>query len=180
MSIEIISNPLETERLKLKPVNLEDAEFIYDLYNQPKFLQFIGDRKIRSVQDAARYIIEKFRPQIESLGYGNYVVIRKEDGTKLGSVGVFTRDGLNVQDIGFAVLPQFEGFGYATEAAMKVLEVIHAKFGVSKVSGITALDNYASEKVLGKLGLEYIKLVRLPGEEEDLKYFEGLVQHCIQ
>lgn len=180
MSIEIISNSLETERLNLKPVDLEDAGFIYDLYNQPRFLQFIGDRKIRSVQDATRYIIEKFRPQIESLGYGNYVIIRKEDGAKLGSVGVFTRDGLDVQDVGFALLPQFEGFGYATEAARKLLEVIYAQFGVSKVSGITALDNYASQKVLEKLGLEYIKLVRLPGEEEDLKYFEGLVQHCIQ
>ncbi|AYO56738.1 GNAT family N-acetyltransferase [Chryseobacterium sp. 6424] len=180
MSIEIISNSLETERLNLKLVDIEDAGFIYDLYNQPRFLQFIGDRKIRSVQDAARYIIEKFRPQIESLGYGNYVVIRKEDGTKLGSVGVFTRDGLNVQDIGFAVLPQFEGFGYFTEAAMKVLEVIHAQFGVSKVSGITALDHYALQNVLQKLGLKYIKLIRLSGEDEDLMYFEGLVQHCIQ
>ena len=97
---------IETDRLLLIPVSLEDADFICKLYNSENFIEFIGDKNIRSVDDARDYIQKRFLPQIEKLGFGNYIIIRNEDREKIGSVGVFERDGLDVHDIGFSFLPE--------------------------------------------------------------------------
>lgn len=162
----------ETERLRLQPVSTGDAELIFRLYNEPEFIKFIGDKNIRSVAEAEKYIIEKFQPHIEEFGFGNYVIIRKNDGKKLGTVGVFGREGLDVHDIGFALLPEFEGVGYAFEAAKKILDAAFSEFGLKKISAITTHENFRSQKLIKKLGLKFVKTVRLPGDNEELRYFE--------
>ena len=161
-----------TERLILKPVSVVDAEFIYQLYNSPRFIEFIGDKNIRSVADAEKYIKNRFLPQIEKLGYGNYVITQKDDGTKLGSVGIFERDGLDVQDIGFSFLPEYEGKGFGFEAASALMEIAFKEFGVKKLSAITTDANISSQKLIEKLGLKFKKTVRLPDDEECLRYYE--------
>ena len=163
---------LETDRLWLKPVSTSNAAFVLEMYNSPKFIQFIGDRNIRTVEDAENYITEKFLPQWEKLGYGNFVIERKEDGKTIGAVGIFQREGLDVGDIGFSFLPQFQGKGYGFEAASKLLEKAFADFGLTKVSAITTEENEVSRKLILKLGLKYFKKIRLPEEQVDLLYFE--------
>lgn len=163
----------ETERLTLTPVSTDDAELIFRLYNEPKFIEFIGDKNIRSVEDAERYIKEKFHPHIEQFGFGNYVIIRKNDGMKLGTVGIFGREGLEVHDIGFALLPEFENGGYAFEAAQKLFEAAFSEFGLKKISAITTRGNLKSQKLIAKLGMKFVKNVRLPGDGEELRYFES-------
>ncbi|WP_415324842.1 GNAT family N-acetyltransferase [Chryseobacterium sp. MMS23-Vi53] len=125
----------ETERLILRPMSLEDGEFILDLYNRPKFIQFIGDRNLKTVSDAENYIKNRFLPQFEKLGYGNYLVVTKEGNHKIGGVGIFEREGLNVVDIGFSLLDEFEGKGYAFEAAIKVKSIGMDDFGLKKDFG---------------------------------------------
>lgn len=154
------------------PVSVKDADFIFQLYNSEKFIEFIGDKNIRSVEDAVDYIEKRFLPQIEKLGYGNYVITRREDGQKLGSVGVFERDGLDIHDIGFSFLPEYEGKGYGFEAAAALLEVTFNEFGLQKISAITTHGNISSQKLIEKLGLKYIKTVRLPNDDEELRYYE--------
>ncbi len=100
---------LETERILLQPMRIEDADLIFKLYNSPHFLKYIGDRKITSVAGAENYIREKFLPQYARLGYGNFVVKLKFTGEKIGGVGIFEREGLEVQDIGFSFLPERTG-----------------------------------------------------------------------
>ncbi|KIA84559.1 GNAT family acetyltransferase [Kaistella solincola] len=163
---------METERLFLKPITTDDAEFLFELYNSPHFLEFIGDRNIKNFEAAAEYIEARFLPQLERLGYGNYVIIRKADRQKIGAVGVYERKGLDVQDIGFSFLPQFEGQGYGFEAASKVLETVFNDYKVKKISAITSKANFTSQKLIKKLGLKYIKNVLLPGDTEELLYFE--------
>lgn len=163
---------LETDRLWLKPVSTSNAAFVLEMYNSPKFIQFIGDRHIRTVEDAENYITEKFLPQWEKLGYGNFVIERKEDGKTIGAVGIFQREGLDVGDIGFSFLPEFQGKGYGFEAASKLLEKAFADFGLTKVSAITTEENEVSRKLILKLGLKYFKKIRLPEEQVDLLYFE--------
>lgn len=163
---------LETDRLWLKPVSTSNAAFVLEMYNSPKFIQFIGDRNIRTVEDAENYITEKFLPQWEKLGYGNFVIERKEDGKTIGAVGIFQREGLDVGDIGFSFLPEFQGKGYGFEAASKLLEKAFADFGLTKVSAITTEENEVSRKLILKLGLKYFKKIRLPEEQVDLLYFE--------
>ena len=164
----------ETERLILKPADLEDADFFLKLYNLPSFIKYIGDRNLRTREDAEKYIQNKFRPQLERSGFGNYVVIHKELNEKIGAVGIFERDGLDVLDIGFSFFPEFEGKGYAYDAAAHLKDIAKRDFGVSKLSAITSKDNYASQKLIGKLGLKFQKFVTLPDETEELMYFESV------
>ncbi len=162
----------ETERLVLKPMSLEDADLILELYNTPKFVQFIGDRNIRTKEDAENYIREKFLPQIEELGFGNYLIINKTTQKKMGGVGIFIREGLEVPDIGFSLLPEYENLGYAYESASKIKEIGMQEFGVKKLSAITTKDNFSSQKLIEKLGLNFRKNVFLPNDPEELMYYE--------
>jgi len=163
----------ETERLILKDANLEDADFFLELYNMPSFIRYIGDRNLRTKEDAENYITNRFRPQFEKLGFGNYVVILKEDNTKIGAVGIFEREGLDVLDIGFSFLEKYEGKGYAYESANKLKEVAAKDFEVHKISAITTKDNFSSQKLIERLGLKFQKMVMIPNDEEELMYYEN-------
>ncbi|WP_326981492.1 GNAT family N-acetyltransferase [Chryseobacterium sp. MYb264] len=167
-------NSYETERLILRPMSLKDGEFIFDLYNRPKFIQYIGDRNIKTVADAENYIKNRFMPQFEKLGFGNYLILTKEGNHKIGGVGIFEREGLEIVDIGFSLLDEFEGKGYAYEAALKVKSIGMDDFGLKKISAITSKDNYSSQKLIEKLGLKYQKMVMIPDDNEELMYYETL------
>ena len=163
----------DTERLILKPASLDDADFFLELYNMPKFIQFIGDRNMRTKEDAENYIQNRFLPQLERLGFGNSVVILKENQKKIGAVGIFEREGLEVLDIGFSFFEKFEGKGYAYESATKIKEIAKEEFNISKLSAITSKDNFSSQKLIQKLGLKFQKYVTLPDETEELIYYEN-------
>ncbi|WP_284462429.1 GNAT family N-acetyltransferase [Chryseobacterium sp.] len=162
----------ETERLILRPMSPEDRDFIFELYNAPKFIQYIGDRNIKTLEDAENYIRNRFMPQIERLGYGNYLLITKEQNKKIGAVGIFEREGLDILDIGYSLLEEFEGKGYAYEAAQKVKSIGMDDFELPKISAIISKDNVSSQKLIEKLGLKFQKHVTLPGESEELNYYE--------
>lgn len=162
----------ETERLIIRPMSLEDGDFILDLYNRPKFIQYIGDRHIKTVSDAESYITNRFLPQFERLGYGNYLILTKEGNHKIGGVGIFEREGLDVVDIGFSLLDEYEGKGYAYEAALKVKSIGMDDFGLKKLSAITTKDNFSSQKLIEKLGLKFQKYITIPDDNEELMYYE--------
>ena len=163
---------IETERLVLKPMSVEDSQLIFELYNSPNFIKFIGDRNIKTLEDAENYIKNRFLPQMERLGYGNFLITKKDDGKKIGGVGIFERDGLDVHDIGFSFLPEFEGKGYGFESAKKLMETAFSELGLKKISAITSKENVASQKLIEKLGLNYLKTIQLPDDEEELLYYE--------
>ncbi|WP_292009887.1 GNAT family N-acetyltransferase [Chryseobacterium sp.] len=165
-------NCFETERLLLCPMSVDDAPFIFELYNRPKFIQYIGDRNLRSVLDAEKYIKERFLPQFEKLGFGNYLMTLKETNEKIGAVGIFEREGLDIVDIGFSLLDEFEGKGFAYEAAKRIKTLGMESFGLKKISAITTKDNTSSQNLIQKLGLKYQKNITLPDDEEELMYFE--------
>ena len=163
---------LETERLFIFPVSLRDADFVLAVHNTPKFIQFIGDRNLRTAEDAENYIKNRFLPHYEKHGFGNCLIVEKSTGKKIGAVGVFVRDGLNVPDIGFSFLPEFEGKGYGFEASSKLMETVFTDFGLKKISAITTKENIASQKLIEKLGLKYLKMIKLPDDEVELMYYE--------
>jgi len=162
----------ETERLIIRPMSLDDADLIFELYNMPKFIKFIGNRNINSLSDAENYIKSKFLPQFEKLGFGNYLIVLKDGNKKIGGVGIFEREGLEIVDIGFSVLEEFEGKGYMFEAAQKVKSIGMDDFGLKKISAITVKDNFSSQKLIERLGLKFKKTVTLPNDSEELMYFE--------
>ena len=158
----------ETERLILTPTSIDDAAFVLAVMNTPKWIKNIGDRKVHTIADAEQYIKDKMLPQYNRLGFGNNTVSRKSDGVKMGSCGLYDRPGLEGVDIGFAFLPEYEGHGYAHEAAQKVKSLALSEWGITKISGITSQSNIASQRLLNKLGLESMGLTTLPDDDEEL------------
>ena len=162
----------ETEHLLLNPTSVEDAGYVLELLNSPKWLHYIGDRNVMSLDDAKKYVEERILPQLYELGYSNYTITLKSNGAKIGSCGLYKREGLEHVDIGFAFLPQYEKQGYAFESASKILEVANSELHLKKVLAITTQENTDSQKLLEKLGLKFQKIIRIPNDEEDLMLYE--------
>ncbi|MDX1828666.1 MAG: GNAT family N-acetyltransferase [Lutibacter sp.] len=162
----------ETERLILKPTSEEDAEFIFELLNTPKWIKYIGDRNIKTVKNARDYIKTKMLPQLKKLGYSNYTLIRKADNCKIGTCGLYDREGLEGVDIGFAFLPEYERKGYAFESANKLKNVAFNKFGLTHINAITTKNNISSQKLIEKLGLELNGTTKLPNDDEELLLYK--------
>ena len=158
-----------TQRLIIQPTSEEDAVLIYELMNTPKFIQFVGNRNIQSIEEARAYIRKKMLPQLHSLGYSNYTIIRKEDNKKLGSCGLYNREGLDGIDIGFGLLPQYEGKGYLKPH--KNLKVANKDFKIKSIKAITSKENLGSQALLKKLGFRVSGSITLPGEAEELILF---------
>lgn len=166
------NNVYETERLMIQKISVDDKELVFELYNRPKFIKYIGDRGINTISDAENYIKNRFLPQFDRLGFGNYLILTKDKGEKIGAVGIFEREGLDVVDIGFSLLEEFEGKGYAFEAAQKVKSIGMDIFGLHKISAITTKDNFSSQNLIVKLGLSFKNYVTIPDDEEELMYYE--------
>lgn len=170
----------ETERLILNPTSEEDAEFIFELFNTPKWIEYIGDRNIMTVENARDYIKTKMLPQLKRLGYSNYTIIRKADSCRIGTCGLYDRDGLEGIDIGFALLPEYERKGYAFESTNKLKNVAFNEFGLTEINAITVKDNIPSQKLLEKLGLKLKGTTKLPDDEEELLLYKIEGQNWLQ
>jgi ribosomal-protein-alanine N-acetyltransferase len=161
----------ETSRLRISALTPADASFIFELTNTPDWLQFIGDRGIRNIADAEQYIINGPVCSYTTWGHGLYLVTLKETGAAIGTCGIIKRDTLEDKDIGFALLPQYTGYGYAYEAAAATLEHAKQVLGIKKIVAITLPANKRSIELLKKLGLVYEKMVAFPGKDEELMLF---------
>ena len=162
----------QTERLLIRPTLEPDAELIYQLMNTPKFIKYVGDRAIDSIGAAENYIRTKMLPQLQLLGYSNYTLILKSDGQKIGTCGLYNREAIDGIDIGFALLPQFESLGYAYEASLRLLNAAFEEFDINEIKGITTKDNYASQRLLEKLGLKLNGTTELPNDDEELLLYK--------
>lgn len=162
----------ETERLILRPTTVQDAAFIYELLNTPKWMRYVGDRHIHNEEDAREYIKVKMYPQLERLGHSNFTVIRKEDRVKIGSTGLYDREGMEGLDMGFAYLPDYEKKGYAFEAANKLKQVAFEELKITELSAITLEENTSSRALLGKLGFKLVGPIRIPNDDADLLLYK--------
>ena len=161
---------LETERLMIREIVDDDAGFINALLNSPGFLRYIGDRGVRSEDDARKFIRERLRKSYEINGYGLYAVLLKADAKPAGICGFVRRDLLPGPDLGFAFLPEFEGNGYGTESSLAVLGFGRSELKFDDVYAITTLDNKASISLLEKLGFTFNKTIDTP-DGETLRLF---------
>lgn len=162
---------LETDRLLLRHLTTDDAEFILELLNEPSWLRFIGDRGVRTLDDARAYIVDGPVAMYERHGVGLYLVESKSDATPLGICGLIRRETLEDIDIGFAFLPHHWGKGYALESAAAVLEHGLHTLGLRRIVAITSLDNDSSIRLLEKAGMMFERTMRMPGEAEDVRLF---------
>ena len=163
--------PLTTERLTLRRLTLDDGEFILALLNEPSFIEMIGDRGVRTVEEAQGYIRKGALASYERFGFGMYLTALKADGTPIGICGLLKRDTLPDIDVGFAFRPAFWRRGYAYESCLAVIEQGRQEFGVKRLVAITNPKNLGSGKVLEKLGLRFEKMICLTEDGEELRLF---------
>jgi RimJ/RimL family protein N-acetyltransferase len=162
---------LETERLFLRQLTIEDAEFIFELLNDPSWIQNIGNRNIRTLDHACTYIVNGPVASYAKNGFGLWLIVLKETNESIGMCGLIRRENLEDVDIGYALLPRFWSRGYAVEAARATKEYAKDVIGLKRLVAIVDPTNEGSIRVLEKLGLHYEKMVRLSADDIDLKLF---------
>ena len=162
---------LETERLFLRQFTVDDAQFILTLLNEPSFIRYIGDKKVRNVEDARHYILNGPVASYERHDFGLCLVELKESRTPIGMCGILKRDELSHPDIGFAFLPSFWNQGFALEAATAILKDARERLRLERILAITSLDNDASIKLLERLGFRFEKVINLSGDREQVRLY---------
>ncbi len=162
---------LDTERLRLCALGFADAEFILRLVNEPSWLANIGDRHVHDLEGARSYLRDGPLAMYERHGFGLYRIERKIDGASLGLCGLLKRDYLEQADIGYALLPEYCGQGYALEAAQAVLGYGNRVLGLRPLAAITHPDNRRSIALLDRLGLRWVRAMQLNGDAELLSLY---------
>jgi len=161
----------QTERLLLRWLDPGDSAFILELVNDPSWMRYIGDKGVKTIQDAKRYIENGPVEMYQRLGFGLYAVELKNNGAPIGICGLIKRDTLPDVDLGFAFLPRFWGNGYAFESASAVMSYGREALGLSRIVAILSQDNHRSAKLLEKLGFRFDSTVSLqPGGDQLMLY----------
>ena len=159
---------IETDRLVIRRFKFSDADFILGLMNSPGWLEYIGDRNVKTEEAAVAYLQNGPIKSYTENGYGLCMVMLREGAIPIGACGLLKRDYLEDADIGFAFLPEYLGQGYGYESAKAVLNHAAKELNISKVMAFTVPHNVASIKLLEKLGFRFEKIFTMPGEEEEL------------
>jgi len=162
---------IETERLILRRLTVDDDRFILTLLNEPSFLRYIGDKKVRNLEDARQYILNGPVASYERHGFGLCLVELRESHTPIGMCGLLKREELPDADIGFALLPEFWNKGFAFEAAAAVLKDAREKLRLQRILAITSLDNEASVDLLQRLEFKFEGVTKLSADREEVKLF---------
>jgi [ribosomal protein S5]-alanine N-acetyltransferase len=166
---------LTTNRLILREAKPSDTQFFYELLNSPKWLKFIGDREIKTLKNAEDYIKDKLISSYNTNGYGLYVYELKESNIPIGICGFIKRDYLDSEDIGFALLPEYERKGYTYEISIAVLDYGENKLCINNVYAITSKENVASQELLKKLGFNFKSYINEPETGEELALYSNEV-----
>ncbi|KZV97445.1 acyl-CoA N-acyltransferase [Exidia glandulosa HHB12029] len=170
---------LETARLYITPSNpwsLRHCAFFLELWNCSSWLEWIGDRNIKTGEVVRDIMLHQHIPHYHRHGFGYYVVSLKSGlssspygARPVGVVSLLVRDGHTVPDVGFAFLDETHGMGYATEAARALVAYAAEHCGVSRVIGMTAPDNEGCLRTLRKLGLHVLGVYTLAAWPESPK-----------
>jgi len=161
----------ETERLRLRELTEEDAAFALELVNEPDWLRFIGDKGVRTLEDARRYLREGPITSYRKNGFGLWAVEEASSGRATGICGLIRRTELEDVDLGFAFLARFRGKGYARESAVAVVDLARDRFGFARLLAITLPANERSIRVLESLGFGFERRTKLTPDGEELALY---------
>lgn len=160
---------ITTERLQLRWLTLDDADLLLEVWNDPAFIRNVGDRGVRTVEEVQDVMQNGGALHLyKTYGYGPYRVALQDGDVAIGIVGLFRRDGLDIPDIGYSVLPQYCGNGYAYEASCAVIDYARNKLALDQICAIISPDNSVSIGLIEKLGLVFEKMHRMPGDDEEI------------
>jgi ribosomal-protein-alanine N-acetyltransferase len=160
-----------TDRLLIRRITANDADFIVQLVNTPSWYRFIGDRDVRSIAAAVEYLENGPLKSYRENGFGSYCLELIETGERIGMCGLHKRESLPHFDLGFALLSQFEGKGYAAEAAEQIIRQAKEELALSTILAITTRENERSMNLLKRLGFHLENEIAIPGDDEPLNCF---------
>jgi len=158
----------ETNRLHIRHFSKEDAEFIIRLLNEPSFIANIEDKKVRTKDDAIKYLNDGPIATYQKFGFGLYLVELKETGEPIGMCGLLKRENLEDADLGYSFLKQHWSMGYAKESASAVLKSANQDYGLNRVIAVTKVDNLRSSGLLEKLGFSFEGMIEMYGVNNKL------------
>ena len=159
---------LTTARLDLRRMTIDDAEFILQLLNDPDFIRFIGDKGVKTVDDARQYIVNGPMASYERHGFGLWLVELKPSSIPVGMCGLLKRETLDDVDIGFAFLPGYRSRGYGFESAAAVMQYGRHVLGLQRIVAITDPDNAGSIRLLQKIGLSFDRMIKLADDSREV------------
>lgn len=145
---------ITTDRLNISQLTLDDTSFILDLVNTPSWITHIGDRNIHSKEDAEKYLLQGPMLSYKQFRFGLLRLALHEPDTPIGICGLLKREELEYPDLGFALLPEFEGAGYGYESSVAVLGWARKELGMQTILAITSHQNTRSQHLLTKLGFQ--------------------------
>ncbi len=151
---------LETERIRIEKATLEDSSFFLELLNSPNWIEFIGDRGIKTEEDAADYIQKSLIDSYKENGYGLYKMVLKKENKPIGICGFLKRNYLKNADIGFAILPEYEAKGYTYEAVKETMNYGISSLQLNPILAVTISENTKSRNLLNKIGLKEIGMIK--------------------
>lgn len=161
----------QTDRLRLRHLTPDDAPFILELLNDSAWLQYIGDKNVRTLAAATDYITQGPMDMYRRLGFGLYLVEHLESSAPVGLCGLIKRDGLDDVDLGFALLERFRRDGFGLEAATAVMRVAAETLKLTQLAAITTPDNAPSQRLLTRLGFTFERPIVLPGSTTELRLY---------
>lgn len=167
---------LETDRLILNYFSLDDAHIILELLEEPSFKEFIGDKGVRTIDDARDYLQKGPLESYARHGYGAYLTVEKKDNLSVGMCGLFKRDHMQYPDLGFAFFARACGKGYALESAQAVIQHSRQTLYLPILSAAADPANVKSVALIDKLGFQYQHSFRETDGETDLNYYEMSLQ----
>ena len=167
--------PLRTDRLTIRELDEADAPFLLELLNDPGFINFIGDRGVRTLDDALSYLHNGPQAMIAQHGFGLWRVALTDSDEAIGICGILKRDALPHPDLGYAILTRHCGHGYAHEAASATLTYAREYLGIDRILAITAMENPASIRLLEKLGFQFEEIRQLPGIATQNRVFSSVI-----
>jgi RimJ/RimL family protein N-acetyltransferase len=159
--------------LNLREFTLDDTQFVIELLNSPQWLQFIGDRQVKTREQAINYLQNGPINSYWQHGFGLSVVEKKDNQMAIGMCGLIKRDTLENPDIGFAFLPDFFGKGYAFEIASALLLYAKETLLIPSIWAITLPDNARSIRLLEKLGFSFVKTFTFPDSQQELRLYSN-------
>ena len=162
---------LQTERLVLRRLTLDDADLMLAVWNDPGFIRNVGDRGVRTLEQAREAMRTGALQLYADYGYGPYAVTTKQDGERIGICGLFRRENLEHPDIGFAILPDYRGRGLAAEAAFAVRDHALDDLALDDLTAIVSPDNAPSIALIEKLGLTFDRMITMPGDEHAIRLY---------
>lgn len=145
---------LETERLLLRELNVEDAPFIFKLFSNEKVCKYLYDEEIYTRLEEAKEFIEwNSNPELKM--HNRWGVVRKQDNALMGTCGFDSWDTYNhMAEIGFDLWHEYWRFGYMRETLTSAINSGFNNMNLNRINAFVALENDNSARLLEHLGFK--------------------------